>query len=197
MPMPIGASTFLKNTRKSRHERGDERALCFKTTYMVHFAQQVATAKVLSLEAENGDESSGAVFLGEDGLPACLALAVRLCLGLLKFHSDYFDTFINVGISAEELQDSLASVSLSAFLHVPNRALGEEREHTEEESRQEESHAECESVRPRAVDLGSTEAGHGGGEEAENDDDVSQRGSGAAKAGGSVLGDVKRRGRCR
>jgi len=62
---------------------------------------KVPAREVLRLEAEDGNEGSGAVLLGKDGLPACLAFTITLSLGLLQLSPDDGDTLLNVCISSE------------------------------------------------------------------------------------------------
>jgi hypothetical protein len=164
----------------------------FDTTYLVCVGK-VTTGKVLGLKTKDRHESPGTILLGEDGLPAGLALAVLFGLSLLEFSPEDLNALINVGVGAEQLDDSLASVGLTTLLHEPDGALREERHSDEEESGHREGHDKSESERPLAMDLGGTEAGHRRSEEAEDDDDVGERRCGTAKVCRCVLGDVERR----
>lgn len=145
------------------------------------------------MKTKNRHESPSAVLLGEDGLPAGLALAILLGLSLLKLRPEDFNALINIGVGTEQLDDSLASIGLAALLHEPNGALGEEGHADEEEGGHCEGHDESESERPLSVDLRCAKASHRGGKEAEDDDNVGERRCGTAKVCRCIFGDIERR----
>jgi hypothetical protein len=93
---------------------------------------KVTTAEVLTLKTKNRNKRPCAVLLCEYGLPAGLAFAILLSLGLLELGPEDLNALFDISVGTKQLDDSLACVGLTTLFHEPDGRLGEKGHSNEE-----------------------------------------------------------------